>query len=115
MNNEMKIRKELYEKMSSDYKTYIEDLKNSSKDKIIDSAYEKVMKENILDEFTPEYKHYDIEKIKALNNCKKPLNQLYQEWFKSDIGIQTLFEDSIYDTLENIVKEQRQKNKSRER
>lgn len=111
----MSIREELYKKMSNDYKNYIDNLKNSSIDKILDSAYEKVMKENILEEFTPEFKHYDIEKIKALNNYENPLNKLYREWFKRDIGIHTLFEDSIYDTLTDLVKEQKQKNKSRER
>ena len=73
------------------------------------------MKENILNEFTPEFKHYDIEKIKALNTYENPLDKLYKEWFKSDIGIHTLFEDSIYDTLSDIVKEQKEKKKSRER
>lgn len=115
MSNGMSIREELYKKMSNDYKNYIDNLKNSSIDKILDSAYEKVMKENILEEFTPEFKHYDIEKIKALNNYENPLNKLYREWFKRDIGIHTLFEDSIYDTLTDLVKEQKQKNKSRER
>lgn len=115
MSNSMSIREELYKKMSNDYKNYIDNLKNSSIDKILDSAYEKVMKENILEEFTPEFKHYDIEKIKALNNYENPLNKLYREWFKRDIGIHTLFEDSIYDTLTDLVKEQKQKNKSRER
>lgn len=115
MSNGMSIREELYKKMSNDYKNYIDNLKSSSIDKILDSAYEKVMKENILEEFTPEFKHYDIEKIKALNNYENPLNKLYREWFKRDIGIHTLFEDSIYDTLTDLVKEQKQKNKSRER
>ena len=58
---------------------------------------------------------YDIEKIKALNTYENPLDKLYKEWFKSDIGIHTLFEDSIYDTLSDIVKEQKEKKKSRER
>lgn len=92
MSNGMSIREELYKKMSNDYKNYIDNLKNSSIDKILDSAYEKVMKENILEEFTPEFKHYDIEKIKALNNYENPLNKLYREWFKRDIGIHTLLE-----------------------
>lgn len=115
MGNDMKIREELYEKMFNNYNRYIENLKNSSVENILDSAYEKVMRENILEEFAPEFKHYDIEKIKALNTYENPLDKLYKEWFKSDIGIHTLFEDSIYDTLEDIVREQKQKNKSQER
>ena len=115
MGSDMKIREELYIKMSNDYNSYIENLKKSSIDNILNSAYEKTMKENILNEFTPEFKHYDIEKIKALNTYENPLDKLYKERFKSDIGIHTLFEDSIYDTLSDIVKEQKEKKKSRER
>lgn len=115
MNNEMKIREELFSKMQQDYKVFIEELKQCSSDKILDSAYEKVMKENILEEFTPDFKHYDMEKIKALNTNPKPLNRLYQEWFKADIGIHMLFEDSIYDTLQDIVNEQKNKKIVRER
>lgn len=113
MDNEMKIRKELFAKMSNDYNTYIENLKNSSIDNILDNAYEKVMKENILSEFTPEFEHYNMEQIKALNSCKEPLNKLYKKWFKEDNGVHNLLEDSIFDTLQNIVKEQ--KNRVQER
>lgn len=115
MSNDMKIREELYNKMSNDFNNYIDNLKNSSIENILDNAYEKTMRENILEEFTPEFKHYDIEKVKALNTYENPLDKLYKEWFKSDIGIHTLFEDSIYDTLTDIVKEQKEKKKSRER
>ena len=115
MSNDMKIREELYNKMSNDFNNYIDNLKNSSIDNILDNAYEKTMRENILEEFTPEFKHYDIEKVKALNTYENPLDKLYKEWFKSDVGIHTLFEDSIYDTLTDIVKEQKEKKKSRER
>ena len=115
MSNDIKIREELYNKMSNDFNNYIDNLKNSSIENILDNAYEKTMRENILEEFTPEFKHYDIEKVKALNTYENPLDKLYKEWFKSDIGIHTLFEDSIYDTLTDIVKEQKEKKKSRER
>lgn len=113
MNNEMKIRKELFIKMSNDYNIYIENLKNSSIDNILENAYEKVMKENILAEFTPKFEHYNIEQIKALNSFKEPLNKLYKKWFKEDNGVHNLLEDSIFDTLQDMLKEQ--KNKVQER
>lgn len=115
MSNEMKIRNNLYSKMQQDYNTFIENLKQQTPDKILDTAYEKVMKDNILEEFTPDFKHYNMEQIKALNTCKNPLNKLYKECFKADNGVHNLLEDSIYDTLQDIVKEQKQKNKERER
>lgn len=115
MNSEMKIREDLYNKMQQDYNTFIENVKQKTPDKILDMAYEKVMKENILEEFTPDFKHYNMKQIKALNTCKNPLNKLYNEWFKGDNGVHNLLEDSIYDTLQDIVKEHKQKNKVQER
>lgn len=115
MDDEMQIREELFSKMQENYNTFIEELKKYSPDKILDKAYEKVMKENILDEFTPEFKHYDIEKVKVLNNYKDPLDKLYKKWFHKDGGVHNLFEDSLYDILQDIMREQKQKNMSQER
>ena len=78
-------------------------------------SYEKVMKEEILGDFYPEYEHYDMEKIRALNKCKDPLEELYQGWMNCDAGIHQALEDSTYDTLDNLVEEQKEKKKSRER
>ncbi len=115
MNNEMKIREEVYNKMEQEYNNYIENLKLKTPDEIIKSSYEKVMKEEILGDFYPEYEHYDMKKIKALNKCKEPLEELYQGWMDCDAGIHQVLEDSTYDTLDRLVEEQKEKKKTRER
>lgn len=115
MNNEMKIREEVYNKMEQEYNNFIEKVKLKTLEEIIQSSYEKVCKEEILGDFYPEYEHYDIQKIKALNKCEEPLDEIYQEWLKDDGGLHQAMEDSIYDTLATLEKEQKEKNKSRER
>lgn len=115
MSNDMKIRQSVYERMQQEYSDFIENLKQQSPEKIMDSAYEKVMKEEILSDFCPEFEHYDMEQIKALNKQKEPLEELYQGWMDCDSGIHTVLEDSTYDTLEYLVQEEKQKHNSRER
>lgn len=115
MQNEMKIREELYSKLEKEYNSFIEDLKKSPLEKIIDKAYEKVMKEELCAMFYPEYDRYDIDQIKALNKTKEPLQELYNGWMDSDNGIHQALEDSTFDLLEELVQEQKQKNKSMER
>lgn len=111
----MKIRQDVYNKMEQEYHQFIEKLKLKTPEEIIQSSYEKVMKEEILGDFCPEYKHYDIEKMKALNKVKEPLEELYQGWMECDGGIHQVLEDSTYDTLDRLVEEQKEKKKSRER
>lgn len=115
MNNEMKIREEVYSKMEQEYNNFIEKVKLKTPDEIIQCSYEKVMKEEILGDFEPEFRHYDIEKIRALSKCKDPLEELYQGWMDCDAGIHQILEDSTYDTLDRLVDEQKQKQKPRER
>ena len=112
---EMKIRENLYNKMQQEYNDFIENLKQQPPEKIIEGAYQKVIKEEILGDFYPEYEHYDIDKIKALGKTKEPLEELYQGWMDCDAGIHQVLEDSIYDTLDEIEKDQKQKQKSQER
>ena len=57
MNNEMKIREEVYNKMEQEYNNFIEKVKLKTPEEIIQSSYEKVCKEEILGDFYPEYEH----------------------------------------------------------
>lgn len=115
MQSETKIRRELYSKLEKEYNLFVENLKKSSAENIIDKSYEKVMKEELCEMFYPEYERYDIEQIKALNKAEKPLQELYEGWKNSDEGIYHLLEDCTWNMLEGLVQEQRQKNKLMER
>lgn len=109
------IRQELYEKLSMEYDSFIERVKQLTPVEIIDRSYEKVMKEEFVSMFYPENTDYDISDIKALNKSDNPLEELYQGWMDYDGGIHNALEGSIEDTIETLKKEQKNKNKSMER
>jgi len=113
--NEMEIRNNLYEKLEKEFKDFIEELKQKEPQEIIDNAYQITIKKELVSMFYPESEQYDIDEIKALNKTKEPLEELYQGWMDSDAGINSALEDSVYETLEEVEKEQRQKKKDRER
>ena len=113
--NEVEIRKKLYEKMEKEFRDFIEEIKNNEPEVIVNSAYQIVIKEELVSMFYPESEQYDIEEIKALNKTKNPLEELYQGWMDSDAGIHSVLEDNVSDTIEEIQKEQREKKKDRER
>lgn len=111
----MKIRENLYNRMQQEYNDFIDNLKQQPPEKIIEAAYQKVIKEEILGYFYPEYECYDINQIKALSKTKEPLEELYQGWMDCDAGIHQVLEDNIDDTLDEIQADQKQKQKSQER
>lgn len=115
MEDEMKMREELYSKLGKEYNSFIENLKKIPPEKIIDKAYEKVMKEELYAIFYPEGRKYDIDQIKVLNKVKEPLQVLYDGWMDCDFGINQVLEDRTFDLLEELMQEQKQKNKSMER
>ena len=109
------IRHKLYQKMEHEFNSYIEKLKKLPPEKIILGSYEKIMKEEMMLSFYPDNEMYDINQIKALNNYDKPLDKLYSDWMDSDISFNGVIEDSITNTLNDLVKAQKEKNNSKER
>ncbi len=113
--DEKKIRNELYEKLEKEFRDFIEEMKNNEPEVIVNSAYQITMKEEFVSMFYPESEQYDIEEIKALNKTKNPLEELYQGWMDSDAGIHSVLEDSVSITLEDLVRQQKEKKKDLER
>ena len=106
---EEKLREELYEKLSLEYDSFIEEVKKLPPEKIIDKSYEKVMKEELVSMFYPESDQYDISDIKVLNKSEYPLEELYQD---EDSGIHQALESSVETTIDFLKQEQRNKNKN---
>ena len=57
----------------------------------------------------------NISDIKALNKSEYPLEELYQGWMDCDAGICSVLEDSVSLTLEDVLEQQKEKKKDRER
>lgn len=96
----MNYNTKLYDKMSTELDNFISELKNQSPDLIIESAYELVIKEDILSIF--EYTDYSQNEAKALFELPYPLDAIYQAWLKNDLSYMSLLEDTIKWELEKL-------------
>lgn len=115
---EDKIRQELYDKLENELSSYKKELESLTAKEIIDKSYETAIKEEVIFLFYPESKQFDIDEIKALKNEKNSLETLYQGWMDCDMNICELVEDSARDTVEDLVrdfKEKQAKKKDKER
>ncbi len=97
----------LYEKVQAEYDVFIEELKRMTPEQVIEKAYEKVIKEDLVTEI----QHGSLEpnEAKALYREKYPLDRMYQEWLDADVSYMDLLKDSIDDTAKKVVKEMKEK------
>lgn len=112
---ENKIREELYSKMEKELNEYKDELRNKTPDEVIKNAYELAIKEEMICSFYPESLTYDIKDIKLLNKKSHPLQELFNEWMDSDININELLDDTIYEYFSLLKDEQSKKKNSLER
>ena len=96
----------LYEKAQKEYDDVIAELKELPSEQVIERAYEKVIKENIL--CILEESQRDQKEAKALYLEKYPLDRAYQDWLKSDVSGTAMLRDSIDDTSIDALKERRE-------
>jgi len=99
----MNYNTKLYDKMSTELENFISELKNQSPDLIIESAYELVMKEDVLSIF--EYTDYSQNEAKALFELPYPLDAIYQAWLKNDLTYMDLLKITIDNRIESALKE----------
>lgn len=95
----------LYEKMSAEYDDFLEELKTKPPGKIIESAYEKVFKEDILMTFGSD--EFSDEQIDALLALEEPLDSLYRDWLDTDASYMDTLRDSIDSAADFYVAEQK--------
>ncbi len=93
----------LYEKLAKEHDDFIADLKTKTPEQIIESSYEKVMKDDLLSVF--EYTDFSQTEAKALYRLDKPLDALYQEWLHNDMTYMDMLRDTIDNRIESAVRE----------
>ena len=99
----------LYEKVKAEYDTFIDELKRMTPEQVIERAYEKVTKENLV--ITIQENELSPSEAKVLFREKYPLDRLYQEWLDTDVSEMQLLKDSIDDTAKKAVTEMKDKQK----
>ena len=101
------------EKITNEYNDFIEELKKERPEVIIERAYEKVCKEEMLYVF--EKNDLSVNECKSLLKCSNILDDCYSEWLKSDGNFNEMLEYAVENSIEHITedfkREQKQKNK----
>jgi hypothetical protein len=97
------LKEQLYEKAETEYSDFIEVLKQSSPEEVINRAYEKVTKEEML--YLIKDKDLDDTEIKALLKSNNLLSEFYDEWLKSNGNFNEMLGYSLDNRIGTIVEE----------
>ena len=99
----------LYEKMANEYEDFLKQTAALPPEQILEHAYEKVMKEDILS--LCEECHLEPKEAKALYKCKYPLDKVYQEWQDTDVSYMDMLRDSFETCADKAYKEMQSKSR----
>lgn len=97
------LRSLLWEKAAKEQSDYIENLKHLPPEKIIDAAYEKVMRDDILMTFEDDY--LSDKQVTELVKLDYPLSACYNEWMDTDYSHMEMLRDTIDEFANRLVKE----------
>ncbi len=107
------LKQRVQEKITNEYNDFIEELKKERPEVIIERAYEKVCKEEMLYVF--EKNDLSVNECKSLLKCSNILDDCYSEWLKSDGNFNEMLEYAVENSIEHITedfkREQKNKNK----
>ena len=110
---EDRLKQRVQEKITNEYNDFIEELKKERPEVIIERAYEKVCKEEMLYVF--EKNDLSVNECKSLLKYSNILDDCYSEWLKSDGNFNEMLEYAVENSIEHITedfkREQKQKNK----
>ena len=112
--NAENLREQLLDKATEEQARYIEELKQLPPEKIIEKAYEKVMRDDIVIAF--EYAMLSDAQLMALANAKYPVSACFDEWQKRDVTYMDRIMEAVDKCSENLaveaeVKKRSEKNK----
>ena len=101
------LKEKLDNKIDKEYENLLADLRNSTPQVIIERAYEKVSKEEMI--YRIKEKDYTINELKILLKQDNLLQECYDEWLDSDGGFNQVLEDSVDERIEFIIEESEKK------
>ena len=99
----MDLQTRLYEKAKREQDMYISNLLQKSPQEVLDHAYEKVMRDDILMIFESE--DLPDKQVRQLLKLKNPLAECYDKWLKADCSHMDMLRDTIEDFGERLAVE----------
>lgn len=106
--NEKYYRELLHKKIQSQFSSFKETLILKNKLELIRDSYEITIKSEIVDLFIPLEWNFSLDEIKCLLHKDNILDDLYNDWMKSDGGIHTIIRDSLEYNMERYKDEYHQ-------
>ena len=107
------LKQKVQEKIITEYNNFISELKNERPEVIIERAYEKVCKEEMLYVF--DKKDLSVKEYKSLLKCSNILNDCYDEWIKSDGNFNEMLEYAVDNSIEHIVDDYKREMKQKKK
>ncbi len=104
------LRQRLYDKASAEQTAFIDKLKIMPPDAIIQSAYEKVIRDDILSAFEGE--ELPINHVKELLKQPFPLSACYDEWLSNDYSHMQDIRDTISELADSLIQQRKDKQKN---
>ena len=96
----------LLNKAEKEQSIFIESLKSQPPEKIIEAAYEKVIRDDLL--LTFEYSDLSDKQLSALLKLEHPLSACYDAWLHNDCSYMDMLRDTVEDYANDLVKEESQ-------
>lgn len=93
----------LYDKMATEYEDFIDTMKLKPAKDILEAAYEKVFKEDLL--LTIENDNLDDKQIAALLTLETPLGDLYRNWLDTDVSYMDMLRDTVDEYTGILIRE----------
>ena len=107
------LRQTLWEKAAKEQSDYIEHLKTLPPEQIIDRAYEKVMRDDILMSFEDDY--LSDKQVAELIKLDYPLSACYDEWMDTDVSHMEMLRDTIDSYAKRLVEENEEQKQNKKK
>ena len=95
------LKQKFDDKIDNEYEEFIEELKQCSPQVILERAYEKVSKEEMV--YKIKDKDYTVSDLKALLKTDGILQECYDEWLKSDGNFNEVLEYAVDERIDLII------------
>jgi regulator of RNase E activity RraB len=109
----MDLQTRLYERAKAEQERFISDLKLKSPEEIINSSYEKVIRDDILTIF--ENDKLPKEQVKELLKLKEPLGACYARWLYNDYSHMDMLRDTIDELADELLKYNKEQKKTKKK
>lgn len=110
---ETELQKKILEKVTKEYNKFVEDLLKERPEVIIERAYEKVCKQEMIYVF--EKQNLSVKESKALLKRPNILDECYDDWLSSGGQFYELLETPIDDSIKHIVEDYERKSKNKDK